>query len=77
VEIQVYGVRRRERAAVRARVRTGSHVPHPAIVPATGRRVEIAVRPDRPWPLETDRQRRGQAVRIAVDVVPQAFVLVV
>lgn len=44
VDVQVYAVARRERRAMRSRLRTGEHVPHPAIVATSGRRVEVWAR---------------------------------
>jgi hypothetical protein len=41
IEVQVYSVRPRERAALRHRLASGAHLPHPAIVTGSGRRVEL------------------------------------
>ena len=41
IEVQVYSVRPRERAALRHRLTSGAHLPHPAIVTGSGRRVEL------------------------------------
>src|SRR5215470_12654215 len=40
-EVQVYAVPRRQRAALRARIRTGTHVPHPGVVQARGKAVLV------------------------------------
>jgi hypothetical protein len=75
-EIQVYAVRRGDRAGVRARLPQGVHLPHPDITQTTGRQVEI--RADRgPIPLEIDGVSVPPAQLITVEVVPRAFVLVV
>jgi diacylglycerol kinase family enzyme len=74
-EVQVYAVARGQRAGVRARLPQGVHVPHPDITQTTGRRVEI--RADRGHlPLEIDGVRVPPAALVTVDVVPEAFVLV-
>jgi len=75
LELQVYAVPRAQRRALRRRVRTASHVPHPGIVQASGRRVEIAVA-GRGWPLEIDGVREGRTREVAVEIAPEAFVLV-
>jgi hypothetical protein len=43
LEIQVYALRPGERAAMRRRLPTGTHVPHPRIVTTTGRAVTVHV----------------------------------
>jgi hypothetical protein len=60
-EVQVYALRPGERRAMRARLRTGTHLPHPHITQATGRRIEVGV-PNR---------------RVVVEVVPNAYRLLV
>jgi diacylglycerol kinase family enzyme len=76
IEVQVYAVRRGERAGVRSRLPQGVHLPHPDITQASGRQVEV--RADRgPIPLEVDGVGVSPAAVVTVDVVPGAFVLVV
>jgi len=75
-EIQVYAVGRGQRGAVRGRLPQGVHLPHPDITQATGRHVEVtggtrAVR------LEVDGVPVPAATRVSVDVVPEAFLIVV
>jgi hypothetical protein len=41
VEVQVYALRPGERAPMRRRLATGTHLPHPRIVVTTGRSVEV------------------------------------
>jgi hypothetical protein len=75
-EIQVYAVRRGQRAGVRSRLGQGTHLPHPDITQTTGRHVEIVA--DRgPVPLEVDGVPGPPATRVTVDVVPGAFLLIV
>ncbi len=75
IEVQVYAVRRGERAGVRARLPQGVHLPHPDITQTRGRHVEV--RADRgPVPLEVDGVAVPPAALVTVDVVPGAFVLV-
>jgi hypothetical protein len=41
LEVQVYALRPAERAAMRRRLATGTHLPHPRIAATTGRRVQV------------------------------------
>ena len=75
LEVQVDAVPRGQRGALRRRVRTASHVPHPGIVQASGRRVEIEVA-RRGWGLETDGATGPRTREVVVEIVPEAFVLV-
>jgi YegS C-terminal NAD kinase beta sandwich-like domain len=76
IEIQVYAVGRRERAAMRARLRLGTHVPHPRIRSTAGRRVEI--RAGGPaLGVEIDGIRAAPARAVTVAVAPAAFTLLV
>ncbi|HXY91760.1 MAG TPA: hypothetical protein VEP49_04740 [Acidimicrobiia bacterium] len=76
IEVQVYDVPRGERAAMRARLASGQHVPHPGIRSGTGRRVEV-------WaaegirPLEVDGRALSPVTEVRVAVVPEMFTLVV
>jgi hypothetical protein len=75
-EIQVYAVSRGQRAGVRSRLPQGVHLPHPDITQATGRHVEILA-DGGPLALEVDGFATPPAARVTLDVVPEAFVLVV
>jgi diacylglycerol kinase family enzyme len=76
LEVQAYAPTRRERAAVRARLPQGVHLPHPRITQVVGRRVEI--RADRALiPMEVDGVPGPPGARIVVEVVPEAFALLV
>ena len=75
-EIQVYAVPRGQRAGVRSRLPQGVHLPHPDITQATGRHVEIQA-DGGPLALEIDGLATPPAVRLTLDLVPEAFVLVV
>ena len=70
-EIQIYAVATRDHRALRARLRTGTHVPHPGITQTIGRRVEITC--TRAAPLEIDSHRAGTASHLVVSVVPHAY----
>ncbi len=70
-EVQVYAVPGRERRQLRARLATGTHVPHPKITQRAGAR--IAVTTDRPVPLEIDGRVDGRADVVAIEVVPNAY----
>jgi hypothetical protein len=75
-EVQVYAATRRERAAVRARLPQGVHLPHPRIGQTTGRRVEI--RADRGVvAVEVDGRSGPPAARVTVELVPEAFSILV
>jgi diacylglycerol kinase family enzyme len=68
IEVQVYGLARGERAGMRRRLPTGTHVPHPRIMQATGRRVVVTA--ERPLPLELDGRRSGRTLTLTVEVNP-------
>lgn len=74
-EVQVYRLRPAERAAMRARLATGTHVPHPRIVQAAATAVEVVA--DRPMPLEVDGRPYPAVARLEVRVVPGAYRLLV
>jgi len=74
-EVQVYALRRGERRAMRGRLATGTHVPHPRIRTRTGRVIEI--RSPRPVALEVDGESRPALSVLRVDVVPAAYRLLV
>jgi diacylglycerol kinase family enzyme len=76
IEIQVYAVGRRERAAMRARLPLGTHVPHPRIRSVAGRRVEIQAG-RAPLGVEIDGVPAAPARSVAVTVAPAAFTLLV
>lgn len=75
LEVQAYSPSVGEARAMRDRLATGTHVPHPHIAQATGRRVEIEL--TRPARLELDGVERGKATLVVVEVVAEAFSLVV
>jgi diacylglycerol kinase family enzyme len=75
-EVQVYAVRRSQRAGVRDRLRQGVHLPHPEITQAGGRRIEV-VSGAAPARLEIDGVPAPPATRVAVEVVPEAYLIVV
>jgi diacylglycerol kinase family enzyme len=75
VELQVFALRRRERAAMRRRLPQGAHMPHPRIQQWSGRRFEVRVRTARR--LEVDGARRGRIRELKVLVEPAAYRLVV
>src|SRR5262245_1532422 len=74
-EVQVYSLRPPERGALRARLRTGTHVPHPRIVQRTGARIDVASA--RPRQLEVDGERAGSASILTIEVLPGAYRLLV
>ena len=74
-EVQVYALGRRERAEMRRRLPTGTHVPHPRIAAGRARRVdvEMAVR----LPIEIDGRRRGRSDRLEVMLVAASIRLLI
>lgn len=75
-EVQVYSVARGQRSGVRARLPQGVHLPHPDITQTSGRRV-VVVADQRPVALEVDGLPGPPATRITVEIVPEAFLIVV
>jgi hypothetical protein len=75
-EVQVYAVARGQRSGVRRRLPLGTHVPHPDIAQTTGRRVEVLAPKRRPG-LELDGVGVPGAAEVTVEVVPEAFLIVV
>ncbi|HEY5173747.1 MAG TPA: hypothetical protein VIK54_18630 [Acidimicrobiia bacterium] len=70
-EVQIYAVPARERRALRARLATGTHVPHPEIAQRTATRVRISV--DRRVPIEIDGRPVPRADLLEITVVPSAY----
>ncbi len=75
LEVQVYALPPGQRRALRARLGSGSHLPHPAIVTGTGRQVRVIWR--RPAPLEVDGRRRAPQAVLEATVRPDAYRLLV
>ena len=74
-EVQVYALARRARRAMRRRLPTGTHVPHPAVRSGRARRVEIEVA--RAVPVEVDGRPKGRTGRLVVTLIPAAIRLLV
>ncbi|HZP27930.1 MAG TPA: hypothetical protein VFC99_03170 [Acidimicrobiia bacterium] len=72
-EVQVYAMRPAARRAMRARLPSGTHVPHPGIHQFAGR--SVAVRFARPRPLAIDGRSRPPRPALALRVVPEAVVV--
>ena len=70
-EVQIYAVPGRERRALQSRLATGTHVPHPKITQRSGSRVDVSI--DRKVPLELDGRPVDPIDDLAVDVVPNAY----
>ena len=71
LEVQVYALPPSQRRRFRARVASGSHLPHPAIATASGRAAQVTWR--RPAPLEVDGRRRPRQAVVAAVVRPDAY----
>jgi hypothetical protein len=74
-EIQVYELGRRERRMMRARLATGTHVPHPRIRQRSARTVGIRAHPAAPC--EIDGVGRTPATELAIEVRPEAYRLLI
>ena len=70
-EVQVYAVPARERRALRARLATGTHVPHPQITQRSGARITVSV--DRRVPVEIDGRPSPAIDLVDATVVPNAY----
>jgi hypothetical protein len=75
-EVQVYTLTRNERRAMRHRLPTGTHIPHPHIRTGRARRVEIEVA-DRRLPLEVDGRTRARVRRLTVTLITAAVRLLI
>ncbi|MDQ1497221.1 MAG: hypothetical protein QOD57_3695 [Actinomycetota bacterium] len=74
-EVQLYALPPAARRAMRARLVTGAHLPHPAIAIRRARRV--VVRAARPVPLEVDGAPAGRVTEVRLDLRPAAYRLLV
>jgi len=70
-EAQIYAVPARQRRTLRARLATGTHVPHPGITQRSGARVTVST--DRRVPLEIDGHLAPATDLVDVRVVPNAY----
>ena len=75
LEVQIYALPPGQRRALRRRLRTGTHLPHPRIVAASGRRAEV--RWPRPRRVEVDGRRLDRRATLDTAVVPAAYTLLV
>lgn len=76
LEVQVYTLTPGERAPMRRRLPTGSHLPHPRILATSGRVIEIDGL-TRPWPVTVDRRRTTVEGRLNLSVLPHAIRLLI
>lgn len=67
LEIHIYSLKAGERAAMRRRLATGTHLPHPRISTGSGSRVRIEVKGGA-WPIRADSELAGRAGRIELEV---------
>lgn len=70
-EIQVYAVARAERRLLRARLATGTHVPHPGITQRSGRHVTVST--GRRVPLQVDGRPRAATDRVDITLDAGAY----
>jgi YegS C-terminal NAD kinase beta sandwich-like domain len=74
-EIQVYELTRTERRVMRARLASGSHLPHPRIRSRTAARIKVDA--GRPPALEVDGEGRAPTAHAVLEVVPGAYRLLI
>ena len=74
-EVQVYRLGRGERRAMRARLPTGSHLPHPRIVTRTAMLVDASA--PRPLTLEVDGRPMARAATLRARLLPARYRLLV
>jgi diacylglycerol kinase family enzyme len=74
-EVQAYALPPAQRRLMRSRLASGSHLPHPAVTTARGRRV--VVRWAGSQPLEVDGRPVGEATAIDVELFAGAYRLLV
>jgi diacylglycerol kinase family enzyme len=71
-EVQIYELARRERGPMRARLATGSHLPHPRIRQRTARTITLRSEPPAAW--EVDGAPAPKPVSVTtITVVPGAY----
>jgi hypothetical protein len=70
-EIQIYAVPGRDRRALRGRLATGTHVPHPGITQRSGRNVTVDT--GRRVPLEVDGRSLPPVDFVVLGLVPGAY----
>jgi diacylglycerol kinase family enzyme len=75
LEVQVYALAPGERRAMRRRLASGTHLPHPRIATGSGRRIDVVVEP--PTGAEVDGVPVPPRSRWGVEVVPEALRLLV
>src|SRR4029079_2169440 len=75
LEVQVYALGAGERGAMRRRLPTGTHVPHPRIVATSGRTVVVTAA--RAWPVTLDGRPRGRRAELTASVRHPALRLLI
>ncbi len=75
-EVQVYDLARRERRAMRARLASGSHVPHPGIRQRSAEKIKFRSEPPAPWEVDGAPDPSPTSTT-AISVVPGAYRLLV
>jgi hypothetical protein len=75
LETQVYRLRPGERHGMRSRLPSGTHIPHPRIAQRPGHRVEVLS--THPFAVEIDGQPAPERRALEVEIVPNAYRLLV
>jgi diacylglycerol kinase family enzyme len=71
LEVQIYALKPGERATMRRRLATGTHLPHPRITTASGARIRIEIVAGS-WPIKADSELAGRAGRVEVRILSPA-----
>lgn len=75
-EVQIYALAPAERRAMRHRLPSGAHLPHPRIITARARTVEITTT-GQGWPLTLDGHAAGPRSQLQTALIPNACRLLV
>ena len=76
LEIHIYALKAGERAAMRRRLATGTHLPHPRISTASGAKIRIEIIAGS-WAIKADSEPVGRAGRLEVEILSPAARLLI
>ncbi len=71
LEVHIYSLNAGERSAMRRRLATGTHLPHPRIKTASGASIRVEIIAGA-WPIKADSETAGRAGRIEIEVLSPA-----
>lgn len=67
LEVHIYALKAGERSAMRRRLATGTHLPHPRIRTISGASIRVEIMAGA-WPIKADSEMAGRAGRIEIEV---------